>query len=139
MERIVVGVDGSDSSQRALEWAADEARLHGAHLIVVHAWLELFVDGYFIAPAVYERDAIERAAQEVLEKAVASIPDGSPELIIEALLVHGRPEVVLLDQAEASDLVVVGSRGRGSFASLVMGSVSQRVVHESHCPVVVVR
>ena len=139
MAKIVVGIDGSEPSQRALEWAAEEARLRGAHLRVVHAWLEVFIDGTFTAPAVYERDAIEQGGREVLDKAVASIPDGSPELSVEAVLVHGQPEVVLLKEAEKADLVVVGSRGRGGFAELIMGSVSHRVVHHAPCPVVVIR
>lgn len=139
MRKIVVGIDGSESSHRALEWAAAEARLRGAHLEVIHSWLEVFVDGYFTAPAIYEREAVEEAAQELLDKAIASIPSGSPELSVEGVLVHGQPEVVLLDRAEDADLVVVGSRGRGGFAGLLMGSVSQRVVQHSPCPVVVVR
>lgn len=138
METIVVGVDGSEGSQRALEWAASEARLRNARLRVVHAWLEIFVSGYFAAPAVYERDAVEQAAQEVLDKAVASIPSGSPEIEIEKLLVHGQPDVTLLDQSKTASLIVVGSRGRGGFAELVMGSVSHRVVLHAACPVAVI-
>jgi nucleotide-binding universal stress UspA family protein len=139
MTEIVVGVDGSESSQRALEWAAEEARLRGAALKVVHAWFDLFVAGYFVAPAVYEHAALEEAAREILEKAVASIPDGSPDLQLEPVLVHGRPEAVLLHASETADMVVVGSRGRGGIAGAVLGSVSQRVVQHAECPVVVVR
>jgi len=139
MAQIVVGVDGSEASMRALEWAADEARRRHAHLRVVHAWLEVFVDGYFVAPAVYEREAVEAAARETLDKAVASVPDGSPAIDVEPVLVHGQPAAVLLDEAEHADLVVVGSRGHGGFAGLLLGSVSQRVVHHAPCPVVVVR
>src|SRR4051794_574485 len=110
MRNIVVGVDGSESSHRALEWAAAEARLRNSPLRVVHSWLEVFVDGYFAAPVVYERAALEEAAQAVVDKALASTPSGSPELRVEGVLVHGQPEVVLLDEAENADLVVVGSR-----------------------------
>ena len=139
METIVVGVDGSDASERALMWAADEARYRHAKLRVVHAWFEVFVDGYFTAPMPLERSAVLVAAREVLDKAVASIPSGSPEIAVEGVLVHGEPGVVLLHEAETADMVVVGSRGRGGFAELVMGSVSHRVVHHAHCPVVVIR
>ncbi len=139
MTVIVVGVDGSESSQRALEWAAEEARLRRATLKVVHAWFDPFVPGYFVAPAVYEHAATEEVAQEVLEKAVASIPDGSPDLHVEPVLVHGQPEAVLLHDSETADMVVVGSRGRGGIAGAVLGSVSQRVVHHAECPVVIVR
>ena len=139
MTVIVVGIDGSESSQRALEWAAEEARLRGATLKVVHAWFDLFVAGYFVAPAMYERAAIEEAAREVLEKAIASIPDGSPDLEVEAVLVHSQPEAALLHASQTADMVVVGSRGRGGIAGALLGSVSQRVVHHAECPIVVVR
>ena len=140
METIVVGIDGSESSQRALDWAANEARLRHARLRVVHAWLEPpLAGGYFLAPAPYEREAIEEAGQEVLDKAVASIPAGSPEIAVDALLVHGTPETVLLNHADQAAMVVVGSRGRGGFTELVLGSVSRGVVHHASCPVVVVR
>lgn len=139
METIVVGVDGSEESERALAWAADEARRRNAKLRVVHAWFEVFLDGYFAAPMAYERDAVVAAAQEILDKAVASVPAGSPELAVDAELVHGQPEVVLIDESRAADMIVVGSRGRGGFAGLLLGSVSQRVVHHAHCPVVIIR
>jgi len=138
METIVVGIDGSEQSQRALEWAAAEARVRGAKLRVVHAWLEVFISGYFAAPAVYEREVVEQAAQEELDKAVAAIPAGSPELTIEPVLVHGQPEAVLLAEAGDASMLVVGSRGRGGFAELVLGSVSYRVIHHARCPVVVI-
>lgn len=139
MTVIVVGIDGSESSQRALEWAGEEARLRGATLKVIHAWFDPFVAGYFVAPAVYERAAMEEAAREVLEKAVASIPDGSPDLEVEGVLVHGQAESVLLCASQTADMVVVGSRGRSGIAGALLGSVSQRVVHHAECPVVVVR
>ena len=111
MTEIVVGIDGSESSQRALEWAAEEARLRGAHLKIVHAWFDWFVaTGYFSAPAMYETSAIEESGRAMLEKAAASIPAGSPELDVEAALVHGRPESVLLNASQEADMVVVGSR-----------------------------
>jgi nucleotide-binding universal stress UspA family protein len=139
METIVVGIDGSETSRHALTWAATEARLRRARLRVVHAWFEPFVDGYFAAPAQFERDVIEEAAHECLDKAVASIPSGSPELLVDPLLVHGRAEAVLVHQAENCDLIVVGSRGRGGLKELVLGSVSHSVVHNAACPVIVVR
>lgn len=139
METIVVGVDGSEESERALVWAADEARRRHATLRVVHAWFEVFLDGYFAAPMAYERDAVVAAAREILDKAVAAIPAGSPEIVVESELMHGQPEIVLIDESKTADMVVVGSRGRGGFAGLLLGSVSQRVVHHAQCPVVVIR
>lgn len=96
------------------------------------------MQGHFAAPAMIEREASERVAQEVLDKAVASIPDGSPAVAVEAILVHGQAEVVLLHEAKDADLLVVGSRGRGGLTSMLLGSVSQHVVQHSTCPVVVV-
>jgi nucleotide-binding universal stress UspA family protein len=137
MNTIVVGIDGSEPSRRALEWAADEARLRNARLRVVHSWFEVLV-GLYAAPVVYEQIAAEEIAQERLDKAVASIPDGSPELLVEPVLVHDRAESVLVHESEGADLLVVGSRGRGSVAELVLGSVSHHVLHHARCPVVVV-
>jgi nucleotide-binding universal stress UspA family protein len=139
MAPIVVGVDGSEASERALHWAAEEARLRGTTLRVVHTWFEVFVQGPFAAPAMVEREAVERAGQEVLDKAIASIPDGIPAVAVEAVLVHGSPEVALLHEAKDADLVVVGSRGRGNVAGMLLGSVSHHVVQHSPCPAVVVR
>jgi nucleotide-binding universal stress UspA family protein len=74
----------------------------------------------------------------VLDKAVASIPDGSPAVAVEAVLVHGPADAVLLHEAKDADLVVVGSRGRGGVTGMLLGSVSQHVVQHCPCPVVVV-
>jgi nucleotide-binding universal stress UspA family protein len=139
VETIVVAVDGSDPSQRALEWAAAEARLRHARLRVVHSWFDAFITAYFAAPALYEREAIERAGQELLDRTVASIPAGSPEIEIEPVLAHGQPATVLLDEAERASLIVVGSRGRSGLSGFVLGSVSNQVVHRAACPVVVIR
>jgi nucleotide-binding universal stress UspA family protein len=138
METIVVGVDGSDSSYRALEWATAEARLRQAKLRVVHAWFETFVYGLYARPVVYEHESAEEAARECLDKAVASIPAGSPEVIVEPVLQRGQPEPILTQQAESSALLVVGSRGRGNLAEVMLGSVSRYVLHHAACPVVVV-
>jgi len=138
MQPIVVGIDGSEASEHALHWAAEEARLRGAVLRVVHTWFEVFVSGPFAAPAMVEQDAIEHVARDVLDKAVASIPDGSPPVQVEPVLVHGQAEVALLHEGQNAALIVVGSRGRGGFAGLLLGSVSQHVVQRATCPVVVV-
>ena len=139
METIVVGVDGSESSQRALEWAAAEARLRNARLRVVLAWFEVFVSGWFATSALYYSEEIRQAAQDELDKAVASIPAGSPEIEVESVLAHTSPELALIEESKHASLVVVGSRGRGGFAGLVLGSTSHQVVQHAECPVVVIR
>jgi nucleotide-binding universal stress UspA family protein len=139
MELIVCGIDGSETSLRALDWAADEARLRGATLRIVNAWFEPIVVGYpFAGGMAIETEAIEEAARQILRDAMARLHAGDGELTIEEGLVHGTPAAALLQQADKADLVVVGSRGRGGFAGLLLGSVSQQVVHHAPCPVVVV-
>lgn len=137
-ERIVVAVDGSATSQRALDWALDEARLRGAQLIVLHAWQPAILPA--AAPAVAMADAPwlgDDAARLVQQQLDASPSDGlttPPEPVV----VCGNPAAAILDAATSASLVVVGSRGRGGFAGLLLGSVSQQVVHHAPCPVVVV-
>lgn len=142
LRRIVTGVDGSDASRHALAWAIDEAARWGAQLDVVHAWDVPFV---VVPPPVsptYDRDldAAERGAQQVLDSCVdgAQLPAGSA-LRIERILVRDRPAAALLDVAKGADLLVVGNRGRGGFADLLLGSVSSQCLHHATCPVVVVR
>jgi nucleotide-binding universal stress UspA family protein len=138
MERIVCGVDGSEPSLHALDWAADEARRRGATLRVVHAWFEPVTAYPFAAGMVIETQAIEDAARHILRDAVARIHAVDGELTIEESLVHGSAATALLEETEKADLVVVGSRGHGGFTGLLLGSVSQQVVHHARCPVVVV-
>ena len=139
MKQIVVGIDGSEPSQRALAWAVEEAKLHNATLRVVHAWFDPMIGNYFASPTVFVSEAIEQAARGTLDDALAAIKheDGAPP--IEPILVHGLSAPVLLREAEDADLLVVGSRGRGGFKELVLGSVSHQVVQHASCPVVVIR
>jgi nucleotide-binding universal stress UspA family protein len=140
MQRIVVGIDGSDGARRALEWAVDEAKLREAHLVVIHAWLEpaavavgSVVTAGAVEPGIFE-DAGERTMADVL---AAVDPTGIPEGI-ESHVVAGAPAHALLDAAKDADLLVVGSRGLGGFSGLLLGSVSQQVAHHATSPVVIV-
>jgi nucleotide-binding universal stress UspA family protein len=136
---IVVGVDGSEESRSALRWAVDEARLRGAKLRVVHAW--------FAYPAIAEGGPVVAADWESLGDSARAFVEsfveetvGEPEGVeIEAAAVHGTAAVVVVEAAREAELLVVGSRGHGGFAGLLLGSVSQQCVHHSACPVVVVR
>jgi nucleotide-binding universal stress UspA family protein len=133
---IVVGVDGSEPSKRALQWAAEEAVRRGARLDVVHAWTVPFslIPNGFADPKSYE--AVAAAA---LDEAVASLGDTKlAALDIERVLVDGPAADCLLQASAGGELLVVGSRGHGGFVGLLMGSVSQRVVAHATCPVVVV-
>jgi nucleotide-binding universal stress UspA family protein len=137
---VVVGVDGSESSRRALEWALDEARLRNATLRLVHAWRMPYAPaatGYAPLPLAPLYDAAEAGARHVLEAEAAAIEPGG--VVIDHLLVEGGPASALIQAARSAGLVVVGSRGRGGFAGLALGSVGQQVAHHAPCPVVVVR
>jgi nucleotide-binding universal stress UspA family protein len=105
----------------------------------VHAWWEIFVTGHFAAPAVYEFEAVEAVARETLDKAIASIPSGSPELDVEPVLVHGDAAVELMAHAQDASMIVIGSRGRGGVTEMLLGSVSREIVHRASRPVVIIR
>jgi nucleotide-binding universal stress UspA family protein len=149
MGKVVVGVDASPGSLRALEWALEEARLRRASLCVVHAWMLPLIEALpepwvvgspSLGPSDDEvRSHVEAAARDVLSASVDRARSAAPELEIVAELVEGRAPVALLDAAGDADLLVVGSRGRGGFAGLLLGSVSGQCVHHAQCPVVVVQ
>lgn len=142
MDTVVVGVDGSEYARAALEFAAGEAALRGAGLRVVSAWN--------VAPAVYAGgfapgadqetiDAIREGAEATASDAATEAQRLHPSLTAEGRALEGPAAEILLEEAKDAILIVVGNRGRGGFASLLLGSVSQQVVHHASCPVVVVR
>lgn len=135
MERIVVGVDGSEISRAALQWAVDEARRRNAAVEAIHALHQPFVYGYAYLAEV-ETDEFAQEAQAILDKTIAAVDTtGVP---VEARVVGGGPSQVLVEAAKDADLLVVGSRGRGGFSGLLLGSVSQQVAHHAPCPVVII-
>jgi nucleotide-binding universal stress UspA family protein len=134
-ERIVVGIDGSPTAQRALRWAIDLARPAHATVDVVHAWQPAVLGGPF-APIVIEADAVGAAARRTLDEAIASVNTAGLE--VGRVLSCGGAAGAILDVAHGADLVVVGSRGCGGFAGMLLGSVSHQVAHHAPCPVVVV-
>jgi len=137
MTKIVVGVDGSEGGIRALRWAAAEARLRGTDLLVVHAWHYPPV-GMEMAPVV-ALERVEDDARAVLRDVVKEEAGTLGGLLVEERLVHGDAGTALVAASRDADLVVVGSRGRGGFTGLLLGSVSQHVAHRATCPVVIVR
>ena len=138
MTRIVVGIDGSAGGVSALRWAADEARVRGATLVLVHAWHYPYVGGTEFVPVV-TLEQVEADARLVLAKVVKQEADALAGVLVEEKLVHGDAGAALVVASRDADLVVVGSRGRGGFKGLLLGSVSQHVAHRSACPVVIVR
>jgi nucleotide-binding universal stress UspA family protein len=139
VERIVVGVDGSGAAQRALAWAVDEGRARGATVEAVHAWHMPYVGLSPYAPVAADPAIFEEAGREVLQRAVDRVDARGLPAPVERILAAGGAASVLLEAAKGADLVVVGTRGRGGFAGLVLGSVSHQVTHHAECPVVVVR
>jgi nucleotide-binding universal stress UspA family protein len=137
VKTIIVGIDTSETSRRALEWAIDEARLRGDHITAVHAW-------DFIAPigpvgmAYVPAIDFEAEARTALANAVKECSGGSEDPPIEEVVVRGSPAYALVELSKIADLLVVGSRGLGGFGGLLLGSVSQQCVHHAHCPVVVI-
>ena len=133
--RIVVGVDGSASAQVALRWAVEEARLRSAELDVVHAWeyLGVVTVGYVAVDRAQMEEAATLLVEQVLEQAGAAKDDD-----VHPVVVEGPAARVLIDASEGAALLVVGSRGRGGLAGMLLGSVSRQVVHHARCPVVVV-
>jgi nucleotide-binding universal stress UspA family protein len=140
MKRIMVAFDGSETARQALDWALDEARLHDAKLTVVHAWEPSFVGGYPIAAMPTFPTEVEHAAEAMLTEALEAADTSGLSEPVEHAVVKGSPAAALLQAAEDldADLVVMGSRGRGGFVGLLLGSVSRQVVSHAGRPVVVI-
>jgi nucleotide-binding universal stress UspA family protein len=136
--RIVVGVDGSEGSRRALRWALDEARRRRATVTAVHVWTPPYIGPELVPAGAYDANANDRAGLEIVESAIAAADTSGLVAPVQPLVLSGGTANVLLDASQDANLVVVGSRGRGGFAGLLLGSVSHHVVHHAVCPVVVV-
>jgi nucleotide-binding universal stress UspA family protein len=135
--RIVVGVDGSESSVRALTWAAEQAELTGAVLEVVTTWE--WPSSYGFGLVVPEEWSPSDDAQKVLDQAVQPVAEAHPGVTIHPTIIEGHPAPVLVKESEGAELLVVGSRGHGEFAGMLLGSVSEHCVTNAHCPVLVTR
>ncbi len=134
--RIVVGVDGSDSSQAALRWAVRQAKLAGGRVEAVTAWRYPAVYGWETAgiDADFEGDA-----RRILAGALTAVTSPEPDIPVLSHVAEGYPADVLLHAAKGADLLVLGSRGHGGVTSVLLGSVSLHCVLHAHCPVLVLR
>ena len=134
--RIVVGIDGSQQSQAALDWAVREAAATNGEVDAVIAfdsglaWIDVGSD--------YQSRIVEHAAAQAREELHRVIDELHPAVPVHPLVVEGQAATVLVELAQGAELLVVGTRGRGGFAGLLLGSVSQRCAERSPCPVVVV-
>ncbi|SRR6266487_4356568 len=140
MPGITVGIDGSHDAHRALEWAMQEAAVRHVSLTVVT--VNEVASGWTGNPMIFTADepALERArhgVEEAVAKAAAQLGESQPASVT-VRAVNGFAAQELIEASREADLLVVGSRGGGGFARLLLGSISDHVVHHAHCPVVVV-
>lgn len=138
--QVLVGVDGSEGSQRALQWAAEEARQHEAALHILSTWLSPvppvgvgYVGGWT------ESSSLQEITRRLQDDAVTAALGDNHGLVVTQDVVEGHPAQRLTEASADADLVVVGSRGHGGFAGMLLGSVSQHVAAHAQCPVTVVR
>jgi nucleotide-binding universal stress UspA family protein len=149
MSRIVVGVDGSDASMEALRWAAGEARLRGVDIAAVYAyeytpsWAAYgYAEGIPMAPPEAVSDEIAQARQRahtLLARAIDELGDTGPVTVETIVIEDRRPARALVDLSDDAAMLVLGSRGRGGFAGLLLGSVSQQCAQHARCPLVIIK
>ncbi|MFB7276754.1 universal stress protein [Streptomyces hydrogenans] len=135
---VLLAVDGSPDSDAAVDFAFTEARVRGAGLVAVHAWTPRSGPGD-LTGLFHSTEQVHEEAARVLDAALARAAGRHPDVKAEPRLVRGRPREVLLEGSENAQLVVMGARGRGGFAGLLLGSVSQALLHHARCPVAIVR
>lgn len=135
---VVAGIDGGPSSEAVMDAAFEEAANRGARLVAAHAWSDGDLEG----------ESVERrrylgwepvAERVVLGESLTAWQEKYPEVPVDRVAVRDRPRHLLLEWSRRAQLVVVGHRGRGGFADLLLGSTSQALVHHAHGPVLVVR
>ncbi|WAX82122.1 universal stress protein [Streptomyces sp. KMM 9044] len=140
---VVVGVDGSPAGAKAIGFAFAEASLRGAELFALHSWTSWNAP----APAPQDERApyasrpgeLGAAEERLLSEALAGQQERYPSVKVRHEVVHGGTREALIEASRTAQLLVVGARGRGGFSGLLLGSVSQAMLHHAHCPVTVVR
>ncbi|MCW3843088.1 universal stress protein [Micromonospora yasonensis] len=137
---VVVGVDGSALSRAAVEFAAGEAAIRATRLHGVHAYTHPASSGPGdMQPLVYEEGQLRGEEDRILAESLTGLDERWPEVPVTREVVHGRPVPVLTEASRTAQLVVVGAQGRSELTGLLLGSVSQGVLHHADCPVAVVR
>jgi len=137
---IVVGVDGSKASAKAIDFAFDQAEARHARVVAVHAWTSPFLtyaDGASMLQ--FDEEKIQEESQLLVAESVAGAAADHPDVEWTTQLVSGSPAEALVRRSESADLMVVGSRGHGGFTGLLLGSVSQTVLHHTRSPIAIVR
>ncbi|MPY80384.1 MAG: universal stress protein [Actinophytocola sp.] len=137
---VVVGVDGSELSEHAVGCAFEQAAFRGVRLVAMHAYTDSDAKAVFSeARMEHDWEPLDQAEERVLAERLAGWTERYPDVTVERDLVRSKPRERLLKWSESACLVVVGSRGRGGFSGLLLGSTSQALLHHAHCPVLVVR
>jgi nucleotide-binding universal stress UspA family protein len=138
--RVVVGVDGSDSSKQALRWGVRYAGLTGGAVTAVGAWDFPPMHGArWLPPSSTDAAALEERSRKAVTDAVAEVVGATSPVEVATEVRYGSPARVLLEAAEDASLLVVGSRGLGGVSGLLLGSVAQHVTQRAACPVLVIR
>jgi nucleotide-binding universal stress UspA family protein len=139
--RIVVGVDGSPASRAALQWAVAQAERTGAGVQAVIAWhYPVMAGGYAWAPvSAMATEDFQEIAAKTLAETIADAVDPASSVHVDTSVREGIAAQVLLEAADGAELLVVGSRGHGSFTGAMLGSVSQHCAHHAPCPIVIIR
>ena len=138
MPGIIVGIDGSAHSRRALDWGISEAAIRHAPLTV-----QQVMTSFWAGPVIYPEDAelaehARKIAQDETDGALGKLAEDARPPAVTVLAVPSLPAEAILGVAKDADMIVVGSRGAGGFKKLLMGSVASQVIHYAHVPVVVI-
>ncbi len=136
--RIVVGMDGSDGSLKAAKWAVGEARVRGRGITLAHAIIPTTASssfGVFVSPRLDLIDDMRNGVVEALTRTAAELDSADVQVVVEI----GTPSALLLTASDTAEFIVLGSRGRGGFKALLLGSVGSQVTSHANCPVIVMR
>lgn len=138
---VVVGVDGSGVSQKAIENAFKEASARGAELIAVHTWMDMQVQASLagLSAAQQQWQVVEEEQNALLGQRLAGWHERYPDVKVTKVVTRDRPVRALADASEGAQLLVVGSHGRGGFKGMLLGSTSRALLQAAPCPMMVVR
>ncbi len=136
---VVVGVDDSPAAKAALKLAFEAADVRGVPVVAVHSWDFGPQDAYDADIWSYSVAEITQSLTEMVQDLIAEQRAAHPDVPVEVKVVRGRPETTLVEESKRAGLTVVGSRGRGGFAGLLLGSTSKHVLREAASPVIVTR
>lgn len=136
---VVVGVDGSPGAEVAVAAAFEEASLRRAGLVAVHTWSDMSTGRWFASDSGFDWEVIEQREQVVLAEALAGWQERYPDVVVHRVVQRDRPVRYLVEHAARAQLLVVGSRGRGGFPGMLLGSTSHALLYTAPCPLLVVR